>query len=452
VFAFAPRRTCENRRLNVEHVMDFPMGLKRLMNHVALATLLACSASIFAHAVEPAADAAAPAESATTDADTDTKPTAAESTAAEVAVTEAPATEKAVPEEGASAEAVAETPDNALAPTASSVTEPAAETASAVETAAPTDVPPVSPPKPVACEAGSESCLASCKRFRVGDARLYACENFCRTRSADRTACPVQSNASLAEPIVKALPVIAPLVRKSDTVRALEQNRKMLVATRAGNLKAIRRMIEVDGLHPTYVYAYDYNAETRQYDGRIARLRLRDVFDDINTLRGDDAGLDRILALFIELGMDVTARLVSAAAPAGRTAWGPNLKMMETARDRDARMRAFELALKNGLVPNDDFSEWLFAELPQICGRDKSKFAIEVVDLLIRYLGPSVKDNLWRSGARGPETVSDVLDLSFAPPQAKYEYQKKLFAQQDLEWENCALLSRRINRFLTAGN
>jgi hypothetical protein len=110
------------------------------------------------------------------------------------------------------------------------------------------------------------------------------------------------------------------------------------------------------------------------------------------------------------------------------------------------------MAFQNGLVPNDDFSEWLFAELPQVCGRDKSKFAIQVFDLLIKYHGPLVKENLWRAGARGPETVADVLDLSFAPPQAKYEFQKAQFAQQDLVWENCALLSRRINRFLISGN
>ena len=115
-------------------------------------------------------------------------------------------------------------------------------------------------------------------------------------------------------------------------------------------------------------------------------------------------------------------------------------------------MRAAEMAFQNGLLPNDDFSEWLFAELPQVCGRDKSKFAIQVFDLLIKYHGPAVKESLWRMGARGPETVADVLDLSFAPPQAKYEFQKAQFAQQDLVWENCALLSRRINRFLITGN
>jgi hypothetical protein len=128
---------------------------------------------------------------------------------------------------------------------------------------------------------------------------------------------------------------------------------------------------------------------------------------------------------------------------------------METARDRDARLRAFESALQNGLVPNDDFAQWLFAELPQVCGRDKSKFSIQVVDLLIKYLGPtlepSLQDHFWRQGERGPETVSDVVDLSFAPPQARTPREKAQFALQDNMWEQCTLLSRRINRLLMQG-
>jgi hypothetical protein len=125
---------------------------------------------------------------------------------------------------------------------------------------------------------------------------------------------------------------------------------------------------------------------------------------------------------------------------------------MERAKDRDARMRAFELALENGLKPNADVSEWLFAELPQVCGRDRSQFAIQVVDLLIKHLDVSLQDDFWRMGERGPETLSDVLDRMMSPgknPRSNSE--RAQFAMMDAEWENCAPLSRRINRYLIEG-
>jgi hypothetical protein len=75
--------------------------------------------------------------------------------------------------------------------------------------------------------------------------------------------------------------------------------------------------------------------------------------------------------------------------------------------------------------------------------------------LLIKYLEPSLgaslQDHFWRAGERGPETISDLLDRSFAPPQAKYAYEKTQFALQDNIWEQCTSLSRRINRYLMVG-
>jgi hypothetical protein len=256
--------------------------------------------------------------------------------------------------------------------------------------------------------------------------------------------------------------VVASIATKQAVIKESEKNKEMHAAIRAGNLNAIRRLIEVQGLNPTYVYGYEYNPQTRQFDGKVTRLRLSEVFADTNTLRNDAVGLDRILALLLELGMDVKATMTmpagggdTTAAQREMTAWGPSLRQMETARDRDARLRAFESALQNGLVPNDDFAQWLFAELPQVCGRDKSKFSIQVVDLLIKYLGPtlepSLQDHFWRQGERGPETVSDVVDLSFAPPQARTPREKAQFALQDNMWEQCTLLSRRINRLLMQG-
>jgi hypothetical protein len=244
-----------------------------------------------------------------------------------------------------------------------------------------------------------------------------------------------------------------------------EKNAWMQTAIKTGNLDAIRRLIQVQGVNATYAYSYEFNPQTRQFDGKATRLRLNDVFSDSNMLRNEASGSDRIVALLLELGMDVKATIIVAVpADAGkdatvtqvkRTAWGPSLRKMEAARDSAARLKAFEIALQAGLLPNDDFSEWLFAELPQVCGRDRSKFAVQVVDLLIKYLGPSLgpslQDHFWRLGQQGPETVSDVVDLSFAPVQARTAREKALQAQQDDMWEQCVPLSRRVNRFLMQG-
>jgi hypothetical protein len=307
-----------------------------------------------------------------------------------------------------------------------------------------------------ACALDVATCVASCKRFDDSDTRQAACINFC-TKLSQRCSAPDASvQADLAIAIETPAPPIPPaLSSKRAMLLTRERNAEMLKAISMGQLNAVRRLIETRGLDPTYVFAYDYNPETRLYEGKAVRLRLADVFNDSNTLRSDAIGLDRTLSLFLELGLDVKATLPTASdsgSSVARTAWGPSLKLMEDARDRESRLRAFELALQNGLVPNDDFSAWLFAELPQVCGRDKSQFAIRVFDLLISHLEPAVRENLWRQGERGPETLSDVLDLSFAPPQAKYAYEKAQFAEQDKIWENCALLSRRINRFLVSGN
>jgi hypothetical protein len=272
---------------------------------------------------------------------------------------------------------------------------------------------------------------------------------------------PVSTSASVPSAKVQP-PVVASIATKKAVFKESEKNKEMHGAIRAGNLNAIRRLIEVQGLNPTYVFGYDYNPQTQQFEGKVTRLQLSEIFADTNTQRNDAAGLDRILALFLELGMDVKATMTmpadggnTTAAQREMTAWGPSLRQMETARDRDARLRTLEIALQNGLVPNDDFAQWLFAELPQVCGRDKSKFAIQVVDLLAKYLGPtlgpSLQDHFWRQGEHGPETVSDVVDLSFAPPQARTPREKAQFALQDNMWEQCALLSRRINRLLVQG-
>src|SRR5262249_33928970 len=135
------------------------------------------------------------------------------------------------------------------------------------------------------------------------------------------------------------------------------------------------------------------------------------------------------------------------------TAWGPSLKFIERARDRDARLRAFELALAKGLKPNENVSEWLFAELPEVCGRDRSEFSIQVMDLLVKHLGTSLQDDFWRMGERGPESVADVLDRLMSPGRTpRSSYERTEFAMMDDAWENCAMLSRRINRYLTQGN
>jgi hypothetical protein len=115
-------------------------------------------------------------------------------------------------------------------------------------------------------------------------------------------------------------------------------------------------------------------------------------------------------------------------------------------------MRAFEIALQHGLVPNNDFGDWLFAEFPQICGRDHSKFSIEVFELLLKHLKPLMQDPLWHDSDRGPETVADVLDRSFAPVQAKTAYERSQAVVLDDMWEQCTPLSRRISRFLVQNN
>lgn len=261
-------------------------------------------------------------------------------------------------------------------------------------------------------------------------------------------------------------PDVPKLTSKSAVVKEHDQNLEMLSAIRAGNLKVIRRLIEVYGLNPTYVFTHEFNQQTRQYDGQIVGFRLTDIFADTSTLRTGAVGLDGVLSLFLELGMDVKATLPINGSPGDATsgvtarkerrAWGPSLRMMEGTKDRAARMQAFEIALQAGLLPNDDFSAWLFAELPQVCGRDRSKFSIQVVDLLSKYLvpamGPEFAESFWRAGERGPETIADVLDRSFAPGGPKNSYEKEQFALQDNIWEQCAPLSRRINRFLIQGN
>jgi hypothetical protein len=275
---------------------------------------------------------------------------------------------------------------------------------------------------------------------------------------------PVATSTS-GEAVRTQSPDVPKLTSKSAVVKEHDQNLEMLSAIRAGNLKVIRRLIEVYGLNPTYVFTHEFNQQTRQYDGRILGFRLTDIFGDTSTLRTGSVGLDSVLSLFLELEMDVKATLpanvAASDASAGvtarkeRRAWGPSLRMMEPTKDRAARMQAFEIALQAGLLPNDDFSAWLFAELPQVCGRDRSKFSIQVVDLLIKYLvpamGPEFAESFWRAGKSGPETIADVLDRSFAPGGPKNSYEKEQFALQDNIWEQCAPLSRRINRFLIQG-
>ena len=112
-------------------------------------------------------------------------------------------------------------------------------------------------------------------------------------------------------------------------------------------------------------------------------------------------------------------------------------------------MRAFELALERGLKPNEDVGEWLFAELPEVCGRDRSEFAIQVVDLLTKHLGTTLQKDFWRMGERGPESVSDVLDRLMSPGRTpRSTYERNQFAEMDRVWENCAPLSRHLNRYL----
>jgi len=255
-------------------------------------------------------------------------------------------------------------------------------------------------------------------------------------------------------------PKISAALTRSAMLDELQKNALMLKAIQSGDLKSIRRLIEVKGVHPTYVYGYVRNPDTNLFEAKPARLRLTDLFNDTNELRSEANGLDRILALFMELGMDVKATLATTVpaadgkdvAPIARTAWGPDFRVMEKAKDRSARFRAFEMTLQAGLLPNEDLSERLFTELPQVCGRDRSQFAIQLVDLMIKYLGPSLQNSFRRNGESGPETLSFVLDNSYASRKPKYAYEAEQFKRQDEVWEQCAPLSRRINRFLTQGN
>ena len=307
------------------------------------------------------------------------------------------------------------------------------------------------------CKTDIQACVASCGRFDNGDARQLGCQNFCRTHCDSPSQTP-QVEASEAKRNSEDL--FRTLAKKGDVLDERESNSRIVQAIARGNLPAIKRLVESEGINPTYIYAYEFNPQTRQYDGRAVRLRLSEIFSDPNELRSDDKGIDKILALMIELGLDVTATLdtppaggQAGAAPTSKTAWGPSLKVMEKARDRDARLRAFELALQRGLKPNDDVGEWLFAELPEVCGRDRSQFAIQVVDLLIKYLGTSLQDDFWRDGERGPQTVADVLDRLMSPGRpARSNAEKAEFAMMDDVWQNCSPLSHRINRYLMQGN
>lgn len=292
--------------------------------------------------------------------------------------------------------------------------------------------------EPAACDV--RACVSFCGRFDKGDPRQLACESHCRKD------CGAAPSALEPKPAASASPPVRSFAKKGEMLDERKNNALMIQAIAQGNLKSIRRLIEKDGLDPTYVYAHDFDPQTRLFEGKVVRLRLTDIVSDANELRSDDKGLDKILELFIELGMDVTATLDS------RTAWGPSLKTIERARDREARLRAFELAMQKGLQPNADVNEWLFAELPQVCGRDRSEFAIRVLELLIKYYGTTLQDDFWRSGPRGPETVADVLDRLISPGNPRSTYEKNQFAAMDEVWQNCTPLARRVNRYLTQAN
>lgn len=306
-----------------------------------------------------------------------------------------------------------------------------------------------------ACGEGSPICLNSCARFDATDKRASACENVCRL--VDSAQC---AKTDADAPLISVTsPQSRSYSKKGDALRERELNGRMIKSIQQNDLREIRRLIEMkDGLNPTYAYDFDFNPQTREYEGRAVKLRLIDILGDTTPNRRDEAGIDKILELFIELKMDVTAALPVASddsAPASarvRTAWGPSLVHMERVKDRTSRLRAFEMALANGLKPNDDVGEWLFSEFPQVCGRDRSQFAIHVVDLLVEHLGTSLQDDFWRMGERGPETLSDVLDRLMSPGRVpRSNAERAEFAAMDSAWENCSPLSRRINRYLTDG-
>lgn len=316
------------------------------------------------------------------------------------------------------------------------------------------------------CGTASATCIDSCARFDKGDVRATACENVCRrpTNAMPGAAAACPGAPVFAEPAPRgAAPEVRSFTKKGDALTERELNGKMLTAILQGNLRDIQRILGTKkSLNPTFVYDFEFNPETRLYEGRAVKLRLTDVFNDVNTLRSDKEGLDKVLALLIELGLDVNATLPQTlpkdAPPPSvelpeHTAWGPSLKFMEGARDRGARLRTFDLALEKGLKPNENVSEWLFAELPAVCGRDRSEFSIQVVDILVKHLGTSLQDDFWRMGERGPESVADVLDRLMSPGRTpRSSYERTEFAMMDGTWENCSLLSRRINRYLTQGN
>jgi hypothetical protein len=289
-------------------------------------------------------------------------------------------------------------------------------------------------------ECDVRGCVSFCGRFDKGDPRQLACENYCRK---DCGASPVATEPA---PATNVSPPVRSFAKKGEMLDERKNNALMIQAISQGNLKSIRRLIEKDGLNPTYVYAHDFDPKTRQFEGTVVRLRLTDIFNDANELRGEDKSLDKILELFVELGLDVSATFE------GRTAWGPSLKTIERARDREARLRAFELAMAKGLKPNADLDQWLFDELPQVCGRDRSEFAIRVVELLIKHYGTTIQEDFWRAGQRGPETVADVLDRLISRGNPRNTYEKNEFAAMDVVWQNCTPLARRVNRFLTQGN
>ncbi len=334
------------------------------------------------------------------------------------------------------------------------------------------------PPNPTLCGSDQEACIEPCKQFETDDEKFSNCKNYCQsetkhcgisTTSSCKKSCEEQSanspSSNVAPQASPPVPTTAPSPKFEDKTKEVPQprvnvplnetgyirergkNERMWYAIRAGDLQTIRRMIEVVGLSPTYIDSYErIPNKSGLYQAKVSGLWINDIFNDTNTSHRKGSGLDRVLALFMELGMDVKATIGT------RTAWGPNFQTMEGAKDRASRLLALEMGLQAGLVPNDDIGEHLFAELPQICGRDKSQFAIQVVDVLIKYLGPPLRNYFRREGDHGPETIADVLDRSFsAPREPKSEYEKELFAQQDERWENCAPLSRRMNLFMTEG-
>lgn len=324
-------------------------------------------------------------------------------------------------------------------------------------------------------DANVDSCIGICTRLSKGDQRLASCSNVCRAKSNQciaaakvscKDSCAIANTGSETSPApeqasepARTKPAIPSLNSKRAMMKERDIYADMLAAVRFGNEKVIRHLIQVKGLSPTYVYTYEFSPQTRQFEGSVTRLWLNDILNDASSPVGNAANADRTVALFLELGMDVNAtHLATVPAENGgsiqaeRTVWGPSLRAIEKVKDRDAHIRALDIALKAGLKPNPEIGSWLFTELPQVCGRDRSKFAIQVVDLLVQHLGASLQDSFWRMGQNGPETVSDVIDRSFsraAVPGTAYE--KEQIALQEQVWENCAPLAQRITRYLSKG-